>query len=467
MGSRLNIKNINFVDQFNWLAALAMLAGFTLAGWKIANRSPVTEFALPVQQAVSSVSLASTQSTTQPARQLSPDGRFGLNAGFIPSTPGQAVHAASLVELRDGSLRAVWFSGSREGAGDVVIRTSVMNPETLTWSAESTLFDRQQVQQGLWRYVKKLGNPVIARAPDGSLWLWMVTVSLGGWAGSSVTWARSVDEGASWSAPRKLVTSPLLNLSTLVKGAPFYYKNGQVGLPVYHEFITKSAEILRIDAQGRVLDKQRIPASQGNLQPIVLVSSPLRAQAYMRSGNAQAVMTSSTDDGGQTWATTQPSHLPNPDSALAGVVISKGQQWLALNPTHRRRETLALLQAPVGGSFDNAVFWTVESSVTPPGTLMPVRLYEQALHKELKQRGANETQAQAYVTSAKRQLCGVESCAQEFSYPFLLQSRDGYLHLLYTWHRSRIKHVRLDPLQALLPTVTAPSIVLNHAATVH
>lgn len=459
--------NFNIANRLNWLAALAMLAGFTLAGWKIASRPPTAEFAVPFRQAVSSVPLVSARPTAQPAQQPSPDGRFGLNAGFIPSAPGQAVHAASLVELRDGGLRAVWFSGSREGAGDVVIRTSVMNPETLAWSAESTLFDRQQVQQGLWRYVKKLGNPVIARAPDGTLWLWMVTVSLGGWAGSSVTWARSTDEGRTWSAPRRLVTSPFFNLSTLVKGAPFYYQNGQVGLPVYHEFITKSAEILRLDAQGQVLDKQRIPASQGNLQPVVLVSSPQRAQAYMRSGNAQAVMTSSTDDGGQTWTTTRPSHWPNPDSALAGVVTSSGQQWLALNPTNRRRETLALLQIPVGGSFDGASLWPVESSATPPGTLMSVSLYEQALHKELKQRGASDAQAQAYVASAKRQLCGADSCAQEFSYPFLLQSRDGYLHLLYTWHRSRIKHVRLDPLQALLPTITAPAVVPSHAATFH
>ena len=117
------------------------------------------------------------------------------------------MHAASLVELRDGRLRAVWFSGSREGAGDVTIQTAIMDPASLRWSDESTLFGRQQLQQGLWRYVKKLGNPVIARAPDGTLCIWMVNVSLGGWAGSSITWARSLDEGVTWSVPRRLVTS--------------------------------------------------------------------------------------------------------------------------------------------------------------------------------------------------------------------------------------------------------------------
>jgi len=49
------------------------------------------------------------------------------------------VHAASLVELRDGRLRTVWFSGSREGAGDVVIRTAVMDAASQRWSEEGTL----------------------------------------------------------------------------------------------------------------------------------------------------------------------------------------------------------------------------------------------------------------------------------------------------------------------------------------
>lgn len=401
--------------------------------------------------------------TARLAQESSPDGRFQLQAQFVSSAPGQAVHGASLVELRDGGLRAVWFSGSREGAGDVAIRTSVMNPQTLVWSAESTLFDRQQIQQGLWRYVKKLGNPVIARAPDGALWLWMVTVSMGGWAGSSITWARSVDEGASWSAPRRLVTSPFLNLSTLVKGAPFFYQDGQIGLPVYHEFITKSAEMLRLGVQGQVLDKQRIPASRGNLQPVVLVSSPQQAQAYMRSGSAEAVMTSTTDDGGVTWSATRATSWANPDSALTGVVTSGGQQWLALNPTSRRRETLALLQTGAGGSFEGASPWRVEA-LAAPETPLSITDYEKLLGDELAARGATPAQVQAYVTSARRQLCGPQTCVREFSYPYLLQSRDGYLHLLYTWHRSRIKHVRLAPLQALLPASAASSGGANHAA---
>ncbi|MEO5607733.1 MAG: sialidase family protein, partial [Polaromonas sp.] len=316
--------------------------------------------------------------------------------------------------------------------------------------------------RGLWRYVKKIGNPVIARAPDGSLWLWMVNVSLGGWAGSSITWARSTDEGFNWSPPRRLVTSPFLNISTLVKGAPIFYQNGQIGLPVYHELMTKFAEVLRLSPDGQVLDKLRIHASQGSLQPVVLVAGPQQAQAYMRSGQSTALMMSQTHDAGQTWSATAATSWPNPDSALAGVVTSGGQQWLALNPGENRG-TLALIRTDAGGSFDGVTPWLVEASPAA-GAHLSVAQHDKLLSDELRAQGVSQAQIDADVASARRQLCGAEICALEYSYPYLLQSRDGYLHLVYTWQRSRIKHVRLDPLQR---PRTAEASAPNHAPAAH
>ena len=446
------------LDRF---AALLLVVAFALAGWKIANRLPASSFAtVSPRTSVFSGAIGKAEpgaTASGPSQQqISPDGQFRFHASFVSSAPGQAVHAPSVVELRDGSLRAVWFSGSREGAGDVIIKTAVMDPTTLDWKDETTLFDRQRIQQGLWRYVKKLGNPVIARAPDGSLFLWMVTVSVGGWAGSSITWARSTDEGGSWSDSRRLVTSPFLNISTLVKGAPFFFLNGQTGLPVYHEFLTKFAEVLRIDPQGQVVDKIRIPGSRGSLQPVVMPSRPEQAQVYMRSGNRTAVMQAATSDAGNAWSATQATGWPNPDSALAGLVTDTGEQWLALNPSRESREVLALLHTPAGSSFDGASPWVVETSAASQTRLSPGR-YEALLEGELKAGGASEAQTRAYLASARRQLCDASTCSQEFSYPYLLQSRDGYLHLVYTWHRSRIKYVRLDPLQVVRSDAALPA----------
>ena len=426
--------------------SLLLVLACGLAGWKVAGRSASAN--LLSEASATNAQPARLQPSTTDFLRRSPGGRFDFQAQFVSAVPGRAVHAASMVELANQDVRAVWFSGSREGARDVTIQTAVMDHVTGQWQPERAMFERHQIERGLWRYVKKLGNPVIARAPDGSLVLWMVNVSLGGWAGSAITWARSSDEGATWSQPRRLVTSPFLNISTLVKGAPFAFADGQLGLPVYHEFISKFAEILRLDTDGRVVDKVRLPDSQASLQPVVLVSGPLNAQVFMRSDHAHAMMASSTADAGKTWLPTHPTIWPNPDSALAGVMTAGGG-WLAINPTTDNRESLSLLAAGKDGNFDAATQWVVESSGLPMKRLA-IGDYESLLGKQLMAAGVDEAQSKVYVASARRQLCGEQSCAQEFSYPHLLKTRDGTIHLLYTWHRIRIKHIRFDPQQTAM-----------------
>lgn len=438
-----------FLRGLDLLVAGVLMLAFVAAGWKSwhleapAGFKPAAQLT-PTAAIPAAVGTGSSPKMASQAAMTSPDGSFRFEADFVSAAPGQAVHAASLVELQDRRLRAVWFSGSREGAGDVSIQTATMDPLSLKWSSETTLIERDQLQRGLWRYVKKIGNPVIARAPDGSLMLWIVNVSLGGWAGSSISVLRSTDEGASWSQPKRLVTSPFLNISTLVKSGPVAMSNGDLSLPVYHEFVTKFGEVLRINAAGQVVGKVRIANSRTSLQPVLLAVDAERAEIYMRSGTAQALMVSETNDAGKSWSPTSASAWPNPDSALAGLVSRTGIRWLALNPADRNRDVLALLRGGTGNRLEGAVPWVVESSTTPK---VPISIdaFDSLLFGELVARGASALQAQAYVASARRQLCNAGSCAQEFSYPFLMQSSDGYIHLVYTWHRTRIKHVRFDP----------------------
>ena len=354
------------------------------------------------------------------------------------------------------------FSGSREGAGDVTIQSAVLSTANAgQWSPESTIFDRTTIERGLMRYVKKLGNPVIARAPDGSLVLWMVNVSLGGWAGSAISWSRSADEGVSWSEPRRLVTSPFLNISTLVKSPPVALEGGQTALPVYHEFVRKFAEILRLDAQGQVVDKIRIPGSQASLQPVLLVQNPALAQIYMRSAGTPVVTISKTTDAGKTWSPAAATAWPNPDSAVAGLVTAGGDTWLAMNLATAGREKLSVVKVGKGHQPAAATSWVVEGDA-PQKPALPRQDYATRLGNEMRASGANEAQAKAYVDSASRQLCGGEQCAQEFSYPYLLQSSDGNIHLVYTWNRTRIRHMRFDPLRAFPAAKTGASDASVH-----
>ena len=49
-----------------------------------------------------------------------------------------------------------------------------------------------------------------------------------------------------------------------------------------------------------------------------------------------------------------------------------------------------------------------------------------------------------YVDSAKARVRADGGCGFEFSYPYLIQSRNGDFHLTYTWNRVFIKHVTFD-----------------------
>ncbi len=96
-----------------------------------------------------------------------------LRTDWLPDTGAPSVHAASLIALKDGGVRAFWFAGSREGAPDVVINTSVFDSRESRWSAPTVVMDRITAEKGLSRYIAKLGNPVPARMADGRMQLFL------------------------------------------------------------------------------------------------------------------------------------------------------------------------------------------------------------------------------------------------------------------------------------------------------
>ena len=317
------------MGKYKRLALLAfVLAAFTLALSKAASWQLGFDFRLPEPVVLDAEPVAAPVKRYRGRRAEPPEPRVvmgKLEAHLVSSRQHTSTHAASLVELKDGRLRAFWFSGSREGAADVTINSAIYDPTANTWWREHEVAGRKSTQLGLHRYIAKVGNPVAVRAANGELWLFYVTVSLGGWAGSSITLMTSNDEGASWSAPRRLVTSPFINISTLVKGAPFFYADGTMGLPVYHEFISKFSEILRLDHSGKVIDKQRLAAGgQGTLQPVVLVRSAKEALVLNRYSGKDAdkrVVVMASEDGGRHWQPPHKNALHNPDAALTALAL--------------------------------------------------------------------------------------------------------------------------------------------------
>lgn len=371
---------------------------------------------------------------------------------FASSRLHAQTHASSLIELRDGRIRAFWFSGSREGASDVTINSAVFDPARDEWSAEQVIASRSSTQRALHRYVAKLGNPVVGRAADGSLRLFYVTVSVGGWAGSSITMMSSTDEGETWSEPRRLVTSPFINISTLVKGAPFLYADGTMGLPVYHELFSKFAEMLHLDAAGNVIDKQRLArAGQGTLQPVVLVRSPSQALVLMRySGrdNPHLARSLYTEDGGQHWTSPEKSTFPNPDAALTGTVLQDGQLLAVLNHQEQGRDSLSLMLSADGGRTWKERHRLEEMRVVRDKKLSEAQCLRIVkgllLNSETRLAKAPAATLDEYVESAQARVRADGGCGFEFSYPYLIQARNGDFHLTYTWNRVFIKHVTFD-----------------------
>jgi predicted neuraminidase len=320
---------------------------------------------------------------------------------LLPNASSASVHAATAVELSDGRLRAFWYGGTREGASDVAIYTSTYSPKTRAWEPERALVRREAAQKQLQRHLRKLGNPVAGRDPRGRVWLFFVSVSVGGWAGSAINTIVSEDEGETWSAPQRLITSPFFNLSTLVKGPLVQLADGTVALPAYHEMIGKFGELLRLDSAGHVIGKTRLSWGTSSLQPVVVPHSESEAVALMRyAGDPPArILLLRTRDGGAHWSTPEKTALPNPNSAVGGVLLGGGPLVLAFNNAEQNREDLSLAV-----SNDFGASWRV----------------------------ARHLEGESLLPRAP---------VLEYSYPWIMQDRSGDVHVLYTWGRSRIKHV--------------------------
>lgn len=312
-------------------------------------------------------------------------------ADLLPAAAASA-HAATLAELPDGRLAAAWFAGSREGAADVAVWFAIR--DAAGWRTPHPVATRAATARATLAHVRKIGNPVLYALGD-KLHLWFVSAAVGGWAGSSLNHSISSDGGTSWSPAAKLVTSPFLNISTLVRTPPLPLADGGLGLPVYHEFIGKHGEWLRLTADGRIAAKARLPQPRPALQPAVVALDRRRAVALLRdAGPGEGhVLAAASDDGGTSWRALPPLPMGNPNSSLAALRLPSGRLLLAGNPAGGRRALQLHVSADEGRS------WRLAREV------------ERADDKDA-----------------------------EFSYPALLLARDGRVHLAWTWRRQGIKH---------------------------
>lgn len=305
--------------------------------------------------------------------------------------PTPAVHASTITELPNGKFMLAWFGGSKEGAPDVKIYCCEMDWDG-NFSQPKVLLDRKTLQSQVGRYIRKLGNPLLY-FQNGRLHFFVVSVSVGGWSGSSINHAYSDDLGKTWSTFHRLQISPLFNVSALVRCPPVAMTNDSLGLPIYHEFIHKYGELIVMNKEGQICDRSKVHPDLRSLQPCVAALNPTKAFIVLRNGrkNGGLVKAAITSDAGQSWQILPDLPIKNPDSCLALLNVD---------------DTLLMVGNPIQGRKE-LTFWKSSMNNLQNWTAC------ETLEKESK---------------------------GEFSYPSLIQDSAGRVHLIYTWKRKSICH---------------------------
>ncbi len=332
---------------------------------------------------------------------VAPAGRGADVAGMFifEQAPFAQCHASTIAEAADGTLVAAWFGGTHEKHPDVGIWVS--RREGGTWSRPV------EVATGI-QYARSAGgvhrhptwNPVLVQPPGGPLLLfYKVGPTPETWWGVRL---QSADGGRTWGEPVRLPEEVL----GPIKNKPVILADGTMLCPSSREAPgagwTVHLELSR--DFGRTW--QLTPALESAngidaIQPSVLVHRDGRLQLLCRS-KAGVIATAWSSDAGRTWSGLQATMLPNPNSGTDAVTLADGRHLLVYNPTR-----------PAAGQWGG------------PRTPLVVAISVDGL--------------------AWRTVATLESEPGEYSYPALIQGADGRVHVTYTWRRTRIKHVILDP----------------------
>ena len=304
---------------------------------------------------------------------------------IFSSAPFVSCHASTIAETKSG-LVAAWFGGTRE-----------RNPDVGIWLARH--------EQGQWTVLVEVANgvqangrrypcwnPVLFQLKDGPLLLfYKVGPNPDTWWGML---AISDNNGKSWSQARRLPDGIL----GPIKNKPVQLADGDILCPtstedkgwrVYFERTTPA--LTNWEKIGPVNDGREI----GAIQPSVLFHPGGKLEAVGRTQQGKIFQVWS-EDGGKTWGKMTFLPLPNPNAGIDAVTLADGRHLLVYNHSARERSPLNVAVSRDGVEWQAALVLENE-----PG--------------------------------------------KEFSYPAVIQSGDGLVHITYTWKRQQVKHVVVDP----------------------
>ena len=350
-------------------------------------------------------------------------------------------HASTIVELPNGDLVTAYFAGLHENNPDVCIWVSRKPKGQDTWDApilaadgvfklgtedariagieETTtpasagpILPREGWHADEMRR-KACWNPVLFQMPDGELLLFFkIGARVADWTGWLV---RSRDGGKTWSAREPLkqgFLGPIKNKPVLVDNrlicpsSTEYGGNWKIHFEIYDLSTREWKYVGPISAKKMLLSQDLLKEGAeeqpiGCIQPSILQLSDSRLQVLCRSRN-QKIATSFSSDRGDTWSEVTLLDVPNNQSGTDAVTLEDGRHVLIYNN-----------------------FETLPGRNSGVRTPLSIALSDDGTHW-------------------KHVLTLEDGPIGEYSYPAIIQGRDGTLHCVYTWRRQKVCYKQID-----------------------
>ena len=321
--------------------------------------------------------------------------------------PFPSCHASSIVQTENGSLVSAWFGGTREKNPDVGIWVSRLDEGIWTTPIEvSNGVNHANPLANVERY--PTWNPVLFQPksfaePAPLMLYYKVGPSPETWWGMEMA---SLDHGKTWSAPKRLPDGIL----GAIKNKPVQLANGNI-------LAASSTESAESKSKWQVHFERSIdngktwqkigPINDGieiqAIQPSILFNGENRLLAIGRS-RQDKIFEAASQDGGKTWGPMTLGSLPNNNSGIDALTLADGRQLIVYNH--------------VGG---------ITGKWGGKRTPLNISISDDGHHWQA-----------AWV---------LESDPGEYSYPAMIQTKDGLVHITYTWKRERVKHVVIDPVK--------------------
>lgn len=310
-------------------------------------------------------------------------------------------HASTIAETKSG-LIAAWFGGTEERNPDVGIWVSRFENGKWTIPVEVA----NGIQHKSLRYPN--WNPVLFNYGDEIILFYKEGPSPSTWWGEYVT---STDNGKTWSRPVRLpegIVGPIKNKPELLPDGNLICPTSSEdnGWRVHMEFTPDRG--LTWERTEALNDGKEFSA----IQPSILKHPGGKLQILCRSKN-KFILTAWSADNGKNWSKLEPIGLPNPNSGTDAVTLKNGKHVLVYNHIHPdetwgKRNILNLAVSDDGLNWKAAIL--LENDSNPKG---------------------------------------------EYSYPAVIQTGDGMVHITYTWNRKLIKHVVVDPAKIMAKPITS------------